>query len=479
MCPDRDLLKRHAATHGDAATQSDDPPFKRRRTQTDLNRPRAQKACKPCAEAKARCEGNNPCLRCLQKSIFCEYVPPKVIEATSRARTSTNDEVRKLQTSPSPPITSDNQAIVNEGLPVLVGMAPASSDGNIVVPDPLSQSVFPLSTPSGSGFGQMTIPTNYSCASSSAGQRQDPNLNTDPVNLHEDLISLDFLPLGMNDHTVSFDDLLNDELFMNQGLSFGVEFAFNSPSNIDPLLMSQHRGPQNPLSSAVVNDFEPGTNRSGVVTPGLRNKLNIAASAQAFKESFWRWTPAKDDHGTSEQRHLSFAWDGNIPGLLRGRGAPPAHQRINDPARGAVLAMILRTCEPDIYQHVLSNFPSSEILTQLIHDFLAFQSKAEFPFIHLSTVDVANERSEFLAILIAYGAALSPKPEVRKLGFALQEAQRAALPLEVSDLQNPRNSTDLSSSSATIDSPGILDPSSVLPSSTRWGCGVEIGGRWR
>lgn len=351
-------------------------------------------------------------------------------------------------------------------------MAPASSNGNIVVPEPTNHSVFPLSTPSGSGFGQMINQTELQMtAMSSDAPREGNHFDTDPITLPDNLISLDFLPLGVNDHTVSFDDLLlNDELFTNQGLSFGVEFAFNSPINVDPALISQFRAPQAALSSAVLDDPDPDpvTNRSGVITPGLKNKLNISASAQAFKESFWRWTPAKDDHGSSEQRHLSVAWDGLMPGLLGSRATPPPHQRMTDSARGAVLAMILRTCEPDIYQHVLSSFPDSQVMTHLIHDFLAFQSKAEVPFIHVPTIDIANERAEFLAILVAYGASLSIKPEVRKLGFALQEAQRAAMPRAVSDHRTFRGlDTDLPSSSATIDLHGTSDHFNVLPLSTR------------
>ena len=172
-------------------------------------------------------------------------------------------------------------------------------------------------------------------------------------------------------------------------------------------------------------------NRSGINTPGLRNKLNITASAQAFKESVWLWTPAKDDHGYNEQNNLSLPWDSTSSGQHNVSPAPPAHQRMTIAARGSVLAMVLRTCDADIYPHVVSNFPTTELMTQLIHDFLAFQSKTDFPWIHIPTVEIAKERAIFLAIIIAYGAILSPKPDIRKFGFALQEAQRLAIPIEV------------------------------------------------
>lgn len=426
-----DLLKRHATIHGDVTSQPDAPPLKRRRTQPDVNRPRAQKACRPCAEAKARCEGDSPCLRCSQKGLDCQYHPSRSGEALGKYQTSTDEKDQSVDALPSLNAAPDDQ-LAHSDLVDACDMAPSSRDGNIVVPEPVSQPVFPLSTPSGSGFGHMVNQTGaQSTNMSSEASRLPATYASDPTTLHDNLFSLDFLPLGVNDHTVSFDDLLNDDLFTYQGLSFGVEFAFNSPTNLDPSLISQFQGPQATLSSAVADDTEPMVTRSGVITPGLRTKLNITASTQAFKDSFWRWTPAQEDHGSSEQRNLSVSWDGMIPGLLGAQTPPPAHQRMTDSARGAVLAMILRTCEPEIYKHVLSNFPNSQVMTQLIHDFLAIHSKAEFPFIHVASVEIANESAEFLAILVAYGAALSSRPEVRKLGFALQEAQRAALPREV------------------------------------------------
>lgn len=76
---DSDLLKRHAAKHDSTEDASDGalPSTKRRKPLPDLNRPRAQRACQACADAKARCEGDRPCSRCQQKSIPCDYPPSR------------------------------------------------------------------------------------------------------------------------------------------------------------------------------------------------------------------------------------------------------------------------------------------------------------------------------------------------------------------------------------------------------------------
>ena len=60
---------------------ADGPPAaKRRVTLPELHRLRALRACQTCADAKARCEGDRPCLRCQQKSILCEYPPSRANE---------------------------------------------------------------------------------------------------------------------------------------------------------------------------------------------------------------------------------------------------------------------------------------------------------------------------------------------------------------------------------------------------------------
>jgi hypothetical protein len=61
-------LKRHVTNHDDPESR---PDKKQKRSQS--GRTRASQACIGCAEAKLRCEGNNPCLRCERKKLFCRY----------------------------------------------------------------------------------------------------------------------------------------------------------------------------------------------------------------------------------------------------------------------------------------------------------------------------------------------------------------------------------------------------------------------
>lgn len=235
---------------------------------------------------------------------------------------------------------------------------------------------------------------------------------------------------GTTNPLAPMDDLFNSEAFPGDILDFGVDFVFGSPNIFDSELQLPFSDQQYPPTGNV-NNTELNVSRSGIATPGLKGKLNIVASAQAFKESLWLWTPEKGDHGALEQSNLSLPWNSMSTDERNLSDPPPVSQRVNRVARGKVLAMVLRTCESAIYSHVVSNFPSAELLTKLIHNFITFHSRSELPFIHLGTIDVDKERPEFLSSMIAYGAAISQEPEIRKLGYAMQEAVRIAVPTEV------------------------------------------------
>ncbi|KAL8850432.1 MAG: hypothetical protein Q9198_011105, partial [Flavoplaca austrocitrina] len=244
--------------------------------------------------------------------------------------------------------------------------------------------------------------------------------------------SYDFLreAQGIAHSSTPMDDLIDTEAFSGDVLDFGVDFDFD-PSRFFDCELQILCGDQQRLPVGNVHSTELDSSRSGTATPGLKGKLNIGASARAFKESLWLWTPGEGDHAALEQGNLSLPWNSTSTDDRNVSEPPPVNQRVNSFARGRVLAMVLRTCESAIYSHVVSNFPSAELLTKLIHNFITFHSRSELPFIHPATIEVNKERPEFLSGMIAYGATISQDPEIRKLGYAIQEAVRVALPGEV------------------------------------------------
>ncbi|KAJ9664354.1 hypothetical protein H2198_000283 [Neophaeococcomyces mojaviensis] len=204
-------------------------------------------------------------------------------------------------------------------------------------------------------------------------------------------------------------------------LHFGFdEYADFSSSGLDRV-----RSSFAPMySTATTEDKDlPISSHSPTETPAVRRAVH--AGEQAFRESIWLWDPSMEDSSVSEQIHLTLPRDQSIA----------EHQsrevdwglRLSAMSRDRLLSMILRTCEPRVRRQVESYFPSKEFLSCLLADFKTRHVQQISPWIHFPTLDLDNECEEFLAALICAGAADSRRPEIRRLGFALQEAARVAI----------------------------------------------------
>ena len=166
--------------------------------------------------------------------------------------------------------------------------------------------------------------------------------------------------------------------------------------------------------------------------PAVANGSGINLGAQAFRESLWSWTPAQQDHGYSEQLNMSIAdedlYAANIQTSSDGRTFGVS---VSKGARDKVLAMILTTCEPSRFPKIVTSFPSSELLTNLLHTFMIWHASQTDTWFHFPTFHPDTVRPELLAIMVAAGAVLSGISVIRKLGFAIQEGVRLALPESV------------------------------------------------
>lgn len=160
---------------------------------------------------------------------------------------------------------------------------------------------------------------------------------------------------------------------------------------------------------------------SGTATPSIRRLASLGQ--QAFKDSMWLWTPAHGDSSTAEQENLSLP----TPELIPGETTDVIHH-LSLASRDRVLSLILRTCEPSAQRQVVSCFPSAEMLSKLLSNFITYHSHQFAPWIHVATLDPNQEREVFLLALISAGATNSLYPNVRKLGYAMQEAVRSTIP---------------------------------------------------
>ena len=159
------------------------------------------------------------------------------------------------------------------------------------------------------------------------------------------------------------------------------------------------------------------------------------------------------------------------------------YQQLSQATRDSILAMVLSTCEASIYPRVVACFPSAELLTNLLHSFVSFHLRQEISWIHPATLKINEESPEFIGSLICSGAALSRVLELRKLGFAMQEALRLFMPTMVCcsawcffrltlnfSYPSSRTTTEIRADSGRY---------KHMPCTWMSGFGVVIDGRWR
>lgn len=235
------------------------------------------------------------------------------------------------------------------------------------------------------------------------------------------------MPLSPSAGMGNFGGDLTDQPFTTRDvLNFGADTTWELPTfeptfplqiiDEDPQIQQyprvEGRGLRNPTS--------------GTRTPDMRNSINLGA--QAFKDSLWQWTPGQHDHAYAEQLNLSLPPDVDISTARLAFGAEMVEPRVSQTSRDRILAMVLSTCQQHSFARVVSSFPSADLLSKLLHNFIDFHSRLADCWIHLPSVQPDQSRPELLASMIASGAVLSGVHAIRKLGFAIQEAVRVAVP---------------------------------------------------
>ncbi|KAK0624508.1 Zinc finger protein MSN2 [Lasiodiplodia hormozganensis] len=107
----RDTLQRHLIVHGGVSAGGAEDIKPRRSKQQQQHR-RAARACRNCADARQRCDGNMPCSRCGSKARPCSYPPQRQPRAAGRRRVTS--PVLLVEPPSAPPSQEQLLSVVDE-----------------------------------------------------------------------------------------------------------------------------------------------------------------------------------------------------------------------------------------------------------------------------------------------------------------------------------------------------------------------------
>ncbi|KAJ4297140.1 hypothetical protein N0V88_004058 [Collariella sp. IMI 366227] len=200
----------------------------------------------------------------------------------------------------------------------------------------------------------------------------------------------------------------------------GFDFALLNHWNVDP-------------ASAVPDQS------SDLEDPVTAIRSNLV---KLWTESPWKWTPQQVDNRYRDQTNLPLPSPDAQAVQIQDSRSPVnrvSKEALHGSCRDRILATVVGTCrESSMAARVASSFPSTETIDSWINIFLAAHSCQVSSWIHYGSLSLNNEPcTEWLAIVAAAGATLTPVPAFRRFGFALQEAVRAAIPerLVVADVR--------------------------------------------
>ena len=402
-----DLLKRHTLGHS-----KDDPQVK----PSIIQHSRVSQACEACAGLHLKCEEEKPCKRCTKKGITCNFTAS--FPQTSMEQSPENGYMQEHQAyqqqmqslppmqhiqpvqqiQPAPPTHrqsfSNGQAPLppiqmSEQLPpppLTAPQAPMGMDGSMMPPQQPNNNMFDylrdkmmMPNPQQNGNGVQVIDYQQAAGPWTPRELFDFGVDTN---------------MELNDLDLSFLDTYNN----------ANPFDLRTPSIGFPT-----------TGSDIMPSFT-----SAPVPP-----LDTTALPKA---SVWRFRPISKDSGSAEQVNLSLPTPTSLDIDRRVTCEP-----ITQTARDKILAMILSTCKPNSIPRAVACFPSISLLDSLFQFSLTSPGSHAKHWIHAPTLLAGQTRPEVLSSIIAAGAVLTPDHAIRKVGYAIQEAIRTAVQVQLEE----------------------------------------------
>ncbi|TLD08070.1 hypothetical protein PspLS_10588 [Pyricularia sp. CBS 133598] len=451
-----DLLRRHVAAHNPENASGKGGRGGRIARGQHLER-RVSQACRNCSQNHLRCSDSKPCSRCVKDGLECvwpqQHNQPKnqlpLEQGNLQAEDGSRDGEGDLQEdedveSSTADADAEADADARRGsLMADVAQTDNTSSGSV---NPTAPHLMAMD----SGFSRPPAPDSIPAVD--VGYSRPPPHNSitsllpPSITNHMETMphiavappegGLDaFQVFGHHHHDSIMTDFphsprrLPAYAFLNADFDLNdVDLGFLESYNTNiPFNLYFQESPNNLTS--------PATTRQDTVSSVPDITINEssapAATESRSQRSRWRFVPNKNDHGGNEEQNLSLPTEdiGTSPeSRIHFQQGLATAEPLRTSTRDKILCMIVENCRPDNRVKAVSSFPSTDLLNVLIQFYLTSTISQPESFIHLASFSPNTARPELVAGIIAHGAVMTLDPTFVKLGFAIQECVRVAIP---------------------------------------------------
>ncbi|KAK3290863.1 uncharacterized protein B0H64DRAFT_478725 [Chaetomium fimeti] len=404
-----DLLKRHVAAHDVRSAKVNNLS----RGAADDVPGRVSQACRACAANHVRCTEAKPCRRCAEKGLECVYKSDDLLTPASPLGSQASEQ----EPSPSP-MPSSLEAQMTDAMPLNANYTDAGDVPQRFPTQPLMGPSTPL---------QRGVPPQNSYQGTGPGPSMGPVVQQpfvdDFMDPHPEL------PTGCCTPTFAEWNFLPG-LWSAGNLGMGVEQPFPGIDldDLDLRFLDTYNttipfelgGPPLPEPSHMA----PSMGMSSVPHPAT-------SASEAFRNHHWRFRPNPKDHGAAEEHNLS------LPSDARDHPSPESQiafsrrvtpVRLGSAARDNILTIVIKSIRPENLHKAVASFPSVELLDTLIQFYLTSPHARADSFIHAASFNPNEKKPELLIAMAAAGAVLTSDSTLTKLGYAMQECLRTAIP---------------------------------------------------
>jgi hypothetical protein len=399
-----DLLKRHTLAHS-----KDDPKAK----MISVQHSRVSQACEACAGLHLKCEEEKPCKRCSKKNIQCNYTA--TFAPADVQQSSPDSEFAEQQTYTDNVQQMDEMQSVRH-LPAVQAMP--------IQPSPTDQPRNPYVLPAMQMTDQGPPPPHIQ----PDHMRFNGSMLPPPTGRHDmfDYLRHKMMPSPGHPHNgIQVIDYQSNPWTPRELFDFGVDTNMEL-NDVDLSFLDTYNN---------ANPFDLRTPSTGFPTTGSDTMPSFQAAplppldtAPLPRASVWRFRPLAKDSGSAEQANLSLPTPTSLDIDRRVTCEP-----LSTTSRDKILAMILSTCKPTNIPRVVACFPSIGLLDSLFQFSLTSPGSHAKHWIHAPTLLAVQTRPELLAAIVAAGAVLAPDASIRKVGYAIQEAIRTAVQVQVEE----------------------------------------------